>query len=229
MKVSLGIVVSLFLILGIARPAFADLSASPIIMIFNGDAEKRQDITVSNSGKYVKYLEVSAHRILNPGEHPENLENESDPAKVGLLVAPRRLVLKPGEQKVIRVIRIGPAANKDKAWRVHIRPAKSEIEADRSAIMTQLAYKALVIARPSEATASMEAMRSGKSLTIKNTGNSNILLHSGKQCALEDGTTCNKITAKRIWPGASWSQELPYDTPVEFQTLGPSGEGTANF
>lgn len=207
---------------------FADLSASPIIMHFDDGDTNRKDITVANLGKYTKYLEVSALRITNLGEQPEILETDPDPNKLGLLVAPRRLTLKPGEEKVVRVIRLEKAIESDEAWRVHIRPAKAEIESKSTGVMAQIAYKALVFARPKNADSNLVSSREGNILKITNSGNSNVLLYEGKQCD-ESKENCKKIIGKRLWPGASLQQNLIYNTPVKFKTLDVKGKDDIVF
>ena len=220
--------VSFTLIGAVSVPAFANLSASPIIMTYQDGGQTRKDITLKNSGNRPQYLEVTAYRIVTPGVFPEELKTDPNPKNVGLLVAPRRVVLKPGEQKLIRVIRLENTVKTDEAWRVHIKPAKVEIEAKSSGAMVQLGYKALIIARPKDAGANLSGKRVGKVLTVTNTGNSNIVLHDGVQCNTA-GLECKKITGKRLWPGQEWTTELPYSTLVKFNTLGPQGEGITQY
>jgi fimbrial chaperone protein len=205
----------------VSLPVFANLSASPIILTYQDGGKTRQDITLKNSGDRPQYLEITAYRIVTPGQFPEDLTTDPNPKKVGLLVAPRRIALKPGEQKLIRVIRLDNAINEDEAWRVHIKPAKVDIDAKTSGAMLQIGYKALVFARPENAQAKLVGRRKGTVLTVKNTGNSNAVLHEGEQCDAA-GKACKKITGKRLWPGQEWETTLPYDTEVTFKILGPN-------
>ena len=209
-------------------PALANLSASPIIMTYQDGGQTRKDITLKNSGNRPQYLEITAYRIITPGVFPEDLKTDPNPKNVGLLVAPRRVVLKPREQKIIRVIRLDKTISKDEAWRVHIKPAKVEIEAKSSGAMVQLGYKALIIARPKDAKSTLKGQRSGKTLTVKNTGNSNAVLHEGEQCNASGGD-CKKVTGKRLWPGDTWETELPYTTKVAFKILGPDGTSDVSY
>ena len=84
--------------------AFAQLSAEPIILAFDQVDQRRADIVVSNTGERPEYLEISARTILAPGEFPEELISSPHPDEVGLLVAPRQMILHPGERRLIRVI-----------------------------------------------------------------------------------------------------------------------------
>jgi P pilus assembly chaperone PapD len=213
---------------GFISNAYANLSANPIILIFSDGGQTRKDITLQNTGDRPQYLAVTAHRIVTPGQIPEELVADPNPNNVGLLVAPRRIVLNPGEQKIIRVIRLDETTSKEEAWRVHIKPVKVEIEATASIAMVQIGYKALVIARPKDAKANLIATRDGNMLSVKNTGNSNALLRDGLQCD-EAGLACEKITGKRLWPGGEWQTELPFNTEVTFKALGPEGEEDIRF
>ncbi len=208
--------------------AHASLNASPVILAFKEGGTTRRDITVSNAGLRTQYVEVTALRIENPGQHPEKLTSDPDPSQLGLLVAPRRITLKPGEQKIIRVIRLQVAVAQDEAWRVHIKPVFGEVEASSSGVMLNLAYKALVYVRPENAQVRLQGQRSGKKLSINNLGNTNALLHGGEQCA-PSGSPCQKISPKRLWPGDTWETDLPYATPVSFLSRDAKGDETVKF
>ena len=57
-----------------------------------------------------------------------------------------------------------------------------------------------------------------KTLNIKNNGTRNILLREGIQClpGITDENECDHISGKRLYPGNSWSVELPHDLPVKY-------------
>lgn len=205
----------LSLALAIACPAQAQLSANPAILAFDAGQTNRKDIKVANTGSRPQYLEVSAARITNTGEHPEVYFQSTNPEEVGLIVAPRRIVLQPGEERVIRVILLETEIAEDKAWRVRIEPTIGEVESDQTVAVALLGYNALVFARPENPFSELVGTRDGKTLTVTNTGNSNVVLHSGEQCSTPDAP-CASVTGKRLWPGAEWTTELPEDGPVSF-------------
>ena len=56
----------------------------------------------------------------------------------------------------------------------------------------------------------------------RNTGNTAQELFDGRQCDATGGT-CQPLPAKRLYPGASWEQTLPFDTPVSYRaSIGPA-------
>ncbi|MFN3212119.1 MAG: hypothetical protein ACE37M_03365 [Henriciella sp.] len=208
-------------------PAAAQLTANPAILSFQGTEDKRKDIRIGNTSSRIQYLEISAARITEPGAHPEEYFTSADPQEVGLLVAPRRIALKPGEERVIRVILLDEDIESDKAWRVNIEPTIGDIETDRSVAVTLLAFKALVFARPNAPTTDLVGDRDGQTLTVTNTGNSNVVLFEGQQCAAPDD--CQRVTGKRLWPGMEWTTDLPGEGPVSFKTRDMGAERTVEF
>jgi P pilus assembly chaperone PapD len=210
------------LLIGCCGPAAAQLTANPAIMSFNGTENTRQDIKIGNTSSRTQYLKISAARILEPGVNPETYFESPDPDEVGLLVAPRRIALQPGEERIVRVILLEDEIETDKAWRVHIQPTIGDIEADRNVAVTLLAFKALVFARPDNPTTEIVGGRDGKTLTLTNVGTSNVVLFNGEQCPGND-EPCQRVTGKRLWPGLEWTTELPADAPVTFE-LRDTGE-----
>lgn len=213
---------------GAASLAFANLSANPIIVEFTDGQAERQDIKVKNDGERTQYVEITPFRITAPGEADEHLVTDPDPAKVGLLVAPRRMTLNPGEEKVIRVIRLPERVTADRAWRVEIKPLAGEIQGTKSGAVVQLGYRALVFVRPAAPRATIEGRRNGTHLVLRNTGNTNATLARGKQCP-PGGAACVDLGGRRLWPGASWDITLPATGPVTFGVFGPNGETPATF
>lgn len=209
-------------------PAHANLSASPIILEFEDGQADRKDITLTNTSERVQYLEISAVRITNLGEPEEAYFESPDPKEVGLLVAPRRIALKPNEQKLIRVIKLNKDMSTDQAWRVNILPVSGGVESAQSVVVTQLGYRALVYARPKTAMGRISGERQGHSLTVKNEGNTNIMLDGQEQCA-PAGDNCQELPMKRLWPGQTWRTELPHDAPATFKLRGPAESETLTF
>lgn len=218
MKYIICILSLLFLVEGAA----ANLSARPIVVELAADGSGRADILVGNTGQRTQYLSITALKMVEPGASPERYLRSPDPAEVGLLVAPRRLVLQPEEEKVIRIILFEDEIISDAAWRVRIEPVIGRIESTGSVAVTSVGYDALVFARPAAPAPNLTARRDGKRLTIQNTGNTNTLLHSGKQCRAE--AQCDAVTGKRLWPGMSWTIELPHSGEVAFVERGPGEE-----
>jgi hypothetical protein len=53
-------------------------------------------------------------------------------------------------------------------------------------------------------------------MTLRNGGDTNVELYDGRQCDTS-GKSCVTLPARRLYAGASWSQVLPFDTPVEYE------------
>lgn len=199
-----------------AASAQAQLMVDPVILDFDRPDLTRQDMIVGNVGLRPQYLEISAAQILNPGAHPEAYLESPDPDQVGLLVAPRRIVLQPGEEKVVRVILLDQEIETDRAWRVHFKPVIGEVVTDGPVAIPLIAVKALVFARPSDPNPRLVGRRVGQMLEVSNLGNTNAVLFGGLQCPPED-SACIAIPGQRLWPGMVWSTQLPQDAPVSFQ------------
>ena len=211
----------------LADYALASLSARPVLVSFEPGQDQRADIAITNLADRVQYLEISAEKIVSPGAVPEEVFSSPNPDEVGLLVAPRRITLQPGEERLIRVILLEAPSKTDKAWRVLIMPVVGKIESTGSAAAINVAYRALVFARPQTPKVDLSGHRDGRVLSIPNTGNTNAMLHSGSQCA--PGDICTEITGKRLWPGMQWQVELPTDAPVQFSVRGPGAEQLIEF
>ena len=88
-------------------------------------------------------------------------------------------------------------------------------------------YEMLAIVYPNNAKPELDVRREGTKLFVKNTGNANVLLREGFQCASADLPTeeCTSLPGKRMYPGNEWSLDLPLDMPVTYY----QSVGTRNF
>jgi hypothetical protein len=80
-------------------------------------------------------------------------------------------------------------------------------------------YDVLVLVRPLRPVIEVTGTRDGKRLTFHNAGNASVEIVDGRQC--KDGQ-CSDLPGKRLYPGTSWSVDLPSDLPAEY-TLKSSG------
>lgn len=216
------------LMLSAFAPAYAQMTVDPVILAFDRPDLKRQDMLVGNVGLRPLYLEVSAARILEPASVTETYLTSPDPDAVGLLVAPRRIVLQPGEEKTVRVILLEQEIETDQAWRVHFKPVIGEVITDNPVAIPLIAVKALVFARPSDASAKIIGKREGRALMLSNIGNTNAVVSNGVQCAGADAD-CQSVRGKRLWPGMVWATKLPLDAPVSFQVEDAGPDRSIDF
>lgn len=202
--------------LGFASLARAEMVLSQVIVDLMPGKPPRDDIEVWNNSPERMYVAADPFEIRAPGTAEEQRVPANDPDQSGLLVAPQKLVLEPGERRIVRVALVGERPASDRVFRVSIRPVAGAISADTSALKLLVGYDALVLVRPAQLTGEVTGARSGTTLTLTNAGNSAQELFGGRQCDAS-GKDCRDLPAKRLYPGASWQQELPFDTPVSYK------------
>lgn len=205
--------------------AIAQLVLSDVVVDFVPGKPPRADIEAWNNSKERMYIVAEASEIVSPGLPDEQRTQNSDPEKLGLLATPARMVLEPGQHKLIRLASIGERRSSDRIYRVAIKPVAGDVVAEKSALKIMVGYDVLVIVRPDAIKPQVEAVKTGKKITFRNTGNTNVELVDGRQCDA-GGKVCRELPSKRLYPGASWEQLLTLDSPVEY-SLKSGGQVTA--
>src|SRR5258706_3399483 len=200
---------------GPCRLALADMSLSQVIVDLGPDQPPRDDIEVGNTGRERLYVVVEPAEIMSPGQPGEHREQRRDPEQLGLLATPSRLILEPGQRKLVRIVALAPRGERDRIYRVVIKPVVGELAAQQSALKILVGYDVLVIVRPKKPVDGVTGARSGRTLTIRNAGNTNAEIFEGRQCD-EAGKNCAELPAKRLYAGASWEQILPPDAPSAY-------------
>jgi Mat/Ecp fimbriae periplasmic chaperone len=211
-----------------SAPASAGLMLSKVILDLGPDSAPRDDIELWNDGAERLYVVAEPSEILDPGQPTELRKPSGDPAVTGLLVTPQKLIVEPGEHKLVRVAAIADRPAHDRVYRVTIKPVAGPVTADQSALKLYVGYDVLVLYRPAQPAADLAATRSGTRLTIRNRGNTNVELAQGRQCDA-GGQNCRDLPANRLYPGADWTISLPYTTPVSYRTYTGGVEGSARF
>jgi len=208
--------------LGLASLAHAEMVLSQVIVDLLPGKPPRDDIEVFNDGPERMYVSAEPFEIRAAGTPGEQRVPVTDPERSGILVSPQKLVLSPGERRTIRVAAIGERPASDRVYRVAIRPVAGPLSADQSALKVFVGYDALVLVRPEQFTGDVVGERKGGSLVLRNAGNTAQELFDGRQCDAI-GKDCRSLPAKRLYPGASWEQTLPFDTPVSYKAgIGPT-------
>jgi P pilus assembly chaperone PapD len=197
--------------------ASAGIVLSQAIVDIGPTAPTAQDIDVSNDGKEVAYVVAEPYEITSPGTPDEKRVRIADPATGGLLVSPQKLILQPGEHKLVRIAAVVARQASDRIYRVTIKPVAGSVSAPSTALKLMVGYDALVIYRPQAPVPDIVAARSGKTLTLTNRGNTNAELYDGTQCPTAGATAgCTKLLPRRLYAGAQWTQTLPGDGPVTY-------------
>lgn len=198
----------------------ANMVLSEAIIHFEPGKPLRKDIEVENPGTENLYIEITPAVVEHPGTESEQRVAINDPRESGLLVTPNKLVIPPGGRKLVRLVSLQPLGEKERVYRVTFKPVVGDLEAEQIGVKILVGYEVLVLMQPATPEPNLLATRNGTSLAFENKGNTNILLREGKQCpagAADDSENCKRLNGKRLYPGNSWSVELPFNKAVDYQ------------
>jgi P pilus assembly chaperone PapD len=193
----------------IASPAHAGLMLSKVIIDLGPDAPARDDIELFNDGAERLFVVAEPSEIIDPGLATEQRKPSPDPAVTGLLVSPQKLVLEPGERKLVRIAAVAARPAHDRVYRVTIKPVAGPVSADQTALKVYVGYDALVLFRPAQIQTEVAGTRQDNQITLRNRGNSNVELANGKQCD-DAGADCQDLPSNRLYPGQDWVVSLPH-------------------
>ena len=202
-------------LIALPLPAAAQMVLSKVALEFLAGGNPRDDIEVTNGGTDTLYVQIEPNRINKPGTAEESRTLYRDPAELGLLITPGRLVVPPGQSAIVRVAVIDPPKEVDNIYRITVRPVVGEVKSVETAIKVVIAYDVLVVVRPPQPAADLKTERNGKTMTLRNAGNSSILLTQGNQCDAA-GKNCQTLPPYRLYAGNSVTKDLPYETPVTY-------------
>ena len=183
-------------------------------MIFESGAQAREDVKVSNTGDENIFVQVEVLEVRKPGTIDEEKVTVSDPSKLKLIATPNKLIVPPGAQKLVRIVSLKPADAEEHVYRINVTPILPPLEEEASQLRIVVAYQILTIVQAAKPKSNLEVVRTAKSITFHNKGNSNVLLSDGRQCEMED--KCQELNSKRIYAGNSWTLDLPFDAPVAY-------------
>jgi P pilus assembly chaperone PapD len=200
-------------------PATAQIQLSNLVVELTPGKDSRQDVEVWNSSSDRAYVAVEPSEIVNAGTSGETRRTEPDPEKLGVLVSPARMILDPGQRKLVRIANIAPS-DRERVYRVTVKPVAGPIAADQSGLKILLGYDVLVLARPSQPRPSVSASRSGNTMTFRNDGNVSVELEEGRQCDAS-GKACADLAGKRLYAGADWSIEVKPGYRPEYTLRSP--------
>jgi P pilus assembly chaperone PapD len=211
-----------------SEPAAAELVVSQLIVEFKADAPRAADIEVTNNGEERSYVVVEPRELLHPGMPNEERVTTPDPAKLGLLASPARFILEPGQRRTLRIAAVGMPTGGERVYRVTVKPVTGDVAGSESGLKLLVGYDLLVLVRPAVVRDSVRSDRSGPKLTITNSGNASVEFAEGKQCDAA-GKNCQALPAKRLYAGASWTQQLPLSTNGEYRVRSADGWSTLKF
>ncbi|MBB3763456.1 fimbria/pilus periplasmic chaperone [Sphingomicrobium lutaoense] len=199
-------------LLAVPTPAMGELLIDKLIVELRQGKVNRQDLTVWNKSPDRVYILVEPSLITNPGKSTQRRVNSVDPREIGLLASPQRMILEPGQQRLLRIASLTTDASLERVYRVTVRPVVNEDAAD-GGLELLVGYDLLVLARPAITDFSVTTLRQGQQLTLRNEGNSSVELLKIRQC--DRSGHCSDQTGKRLYAGAEWQTQLNSHGPAE--------------
>ena len=212
---------ALILLAVLAIPAAsvrAELVLSQIVIELGGASQRRADLEVWNNSDERAYVAVEPSEIVNAGQPGETRQAEPDPEKRGLLVSPTRMILEPGQRRLVRFAAMAARTDRERVYRVTVKPVAGALSAEETGLKLLVGYDVLVLARPAEIRPNLSATRSEGRLTFRNDGNASLELVDGKQCE-PGGGTCTELPGKRLYAGAQWVLPLRSSAPVDYTII----------
>lgn len=197
------------------------------IVTFEEGGTSRQDVRISNDDtENPAYIQMEVLEVEAPGTKREKQVHVTDPEKATLLATPEKAIIPPEGQKLVRIVNLAPREEEERIYRVNVTPILPPLseKEEGNIVRVVVAYQLLVIVTPETPEVNWTARRNGKRLTFTNTGNTNVLLHTGRQCASPGSDDCKELATHRLYAGNSWVQDLPFDQPVEYMVKSLSGE-----
>jgi P pilus assembly chaperone PapD len=206
----------------------AELAVSQLIIELAPVGSRTADIEIYNDSDERSYVSVEPREIINAGLSIEKSFLTPDPEKLGLLVSPTRLVMEPRQRRRLRIATIGPVHDRERVYRVTVKPVAGEINGPESGLKLLVGYDLLVLVRPLNSKPGIQIRRSGSLLTIVNRSNASVELAEGTQCGPR-ADQCRQLPSKRLYPGASWQQPLPLLTAGQYRIRTTGGWSTIKF
>jgi P pilus assembly chaperone PapD len=183
------------------RPAWADLVLSQLVVELQSGKQARQDVEVWNHGSEVLYVAVEPREIIAAGRPGEKARTSPDPEQLGLLVSPARMILQPGQRKLVRIAAIAAPENSERVFRVTVKPVVDRLSSNKSGLKILIGYDVLVLLRPPALRGQLDGRRAGNQLILTNNGNVSVELADGKLCA-PTGKACEVLPGGRLYAGA---------------------------
>jgi P pilus assembly chaperone PapD len=197
--------------------AVASLAIDRAILVFEAGKSPRQDVMASNAGDTNLFLEVEVLEVVNPGTDQEQRNVVRDPESIGFVAAPRRLMVPPRSRRPVRLMNITGHGDVERVYRVNIKPVLPPAETEGMGVRIVVAYQVLVFVAPKRIDVRLDGRRDGNRLTLRNTGNVNLMLANGRQCTMINGSDCIDVPGRRLYPGNTAVIELPNANPVTFE------------
>lgn len=195
--------------------ARADLALSTLVLELAPTTQTRADVEVWNSGSESSYVTVEPREILGAGTADEFRRKDPDPEKLGLLVAPARMVLEPGERRLLRVANFAPTSDRERVYRVTVAPVVAGLSSPSSGLKILVGYEVLVLVRPASFRMDVSSRRAGNQLILRNDGNVSVELVNGSDCD-SGGQQCRPLAGGRLYVGAEKTVDISAERRAEY-------------
>src|SRR3954447_8226106 len=200
--------------------AHAELVLSELIVELQPGKQVRDDLEVWNNAPERAFVAVEPREIVDPSLSSQSERRDPDPEKLGILVSPSRMILEPGERRLLRIAALSWGTAQEYVYRVTVKPVVGGVEAKDSGLKLLVGYDVLVLVRPAQPAANVSAVRAGRNLTFRNSGNVSVEIVEGTQCNASR-VQCSALPGKRLYSGASWTVELGSDGPAQYTLKSP--------
>jgi P pilus assembly chaperone PapD len=195
--------------------ARAELLVSQLVVELSPGEHRRADVEIVNSGPDRIFVSAEPREIVGAGTAAESTRVDPDPEKLGLLVSPARMILDPGQRKLLRIASIATGA-RERIYRVTVKPVVGKLESEASGLKVLVGYDMLVIVRPPDPSPHVSGTRGAGGLTLKNDGNVSVELDEGKACDLAM-KSCESLPGGRLYAGATKTIEVGSDRRVTYK------------
>lgn len=225
-------VVHLFAIVLLLSSSFAQaqLAIDRIIINFNRDSAASEDVILQNtSDKETLFIAVEVLEVSNPGSSNEQRIVIDDPARVGLIATPARVIIPPKGRKYVRLVNLLEGVKKDHIFRINFTPVTPRQQASESAVKLMIGYQALVMVRPDRPSVKINAQRVKDTVTVANNGNTNVFLEQMRQCRTSKLQECTPLNDQRLYAGNSTTISLKEKGPVVFDIFDGSTRTTRSL
>lgn len=208
--------------LALAAQAHAQqIALSSLVVELSPGKHDRDDVEISNTSPDRAFVVLAAREIVDAGTPAETSREERDPEKLGLLVSPDRMILEPGQRKLIRFASLATRVDRERVFRVAVKPVAGQLQSSSSGLKVLVGYDVLVLVRPTLARAQLVGTRSASQISFRNDGNVSLVIHDGHQCGAPGGK-CSDLPGKRLYPGATWSTPVKSAGRIDYEVDSPS-------
>lgn len=207
-KSIIKLVVACGLLLAVSTSIAASKKITTSLYTINLGAHlgKSDYFTVTNKGTAKAYVLLSASKVINPDRSNAKLITNKNPKKLGLLVTPNKLILKPNQSRKVKVTSLVKNNDTDVVFRINgsevAMPKKGKsLEKGQTGFVMDvgIGFTTTVIARPAKMQPKLDSKIVDGKLLLTNVGNTSFSMTNIRQCPSKD--QCFPFSNKFFFPG----------------------------